>query len=129
MNPLLARAFRAAHQSAVAELADPEAFLWWPTAPDATTYGPPIPALRGTLRAQQQGMAGILVMANDGITLNALKEDFPITPLLDELFLLGPASPSAPALPDLTACKTYRLTACTSADIAAHYHLTAELHV
>jgi len=128
MNSLLQRAFRAAHSGAVSEFTDPLQKVWWPTVRDGTTYVF-FSAMRGSLRAKQQDLSGILTMAADGITLNALKSDFPILPVLDELFLIGPASFADRALPDPAACKTYRLTACTSDDIAAHYHLTGELHV
>lgn len=131
MLALLKSAFLHAHQASVSEFTATDAtqqWLWFPAERDAgdTVYTVAIAAMKGSLRGQSQAMAGRISMATDGITLNALKTDFPFVPQPGDYFQIGPVLvDSDPATPD-PSCLTYLILTVGNLEVNSHYHITAE---
>ncbi len=128
MNALLRLAIADAHARAVDEFSDETILLWFPTARGGDTFTEGIEAMKGAVRMQESGMAGVLTLPVDGITINAVKADFPFEPREGDLFLKGPALSGNPALPDPALCKRFRILTISDVEINSHYHLTAERH-
>ncbi len=128
MNRLLQRAFADAHRRSVVEFSDDTILLWFPTARGGYEFTVGIQAMKGTVQMREEGLAGMMTLPVDGLTVNALKADFPFVPQEKDLFLKGPALSGNPALPDPARCVRFMILTISDVEINAHYHLTCQAH-
>ena len=127
-SPFLTRAFAHAHTITTAEFSSAENLCWVPALRGGESYTVSIPCGKGAIRNNHAAQSGVLTMAIDGLTINAIKSGFPFLPQIDDLFLIGPAYLPGGATPaaDLP---VYRILSVSDAEILSHYHITAERHV
>lgn len=109
------------------EFSDDAIYAWFKADPEADDYTVPVSGQRGALRASVTGLAGMLSVPTDGITLNCLAANFPFPPVSDTTFLVGPAASPAQSPPvpadDLP---VYRILTVSGAEVLTHIHITAE---
>ena len=130
MNQALKTAFAHAHRQTVVEFSGlvEEAgaeLVWWMV---GSSVSAAMEAVKGAVRAANAGVAGMVEMPVDGITLNVRKSLFgERKPRIGDLFLVGPAGEDGTA-PHVPGCVKYRCAGVNAVEIADHYHITGEKH-
>lgn len=130
MNAALKSAFAHAHRQTVVEFAgvvgeEGALLLWWMV---GSSVSAGMEAVKGAVRAANAGVAGMVEMPVDGISLNVKKSLFgERKPRLGDLFYIGPAVEDGTA-PHVPGCTKYACTGVNAVEIADHYHITGEKH-